>query len=285
VEKSRSVLLGTSPTAKVIVYIIMIILGIIFVVPFYWMLVQSTHTSKEILGAPPPLWFGVKFSVNYHSMMSIIPFWRNFLNSLFVAGTATVATLFFCSAAGFAFAMYDFPAKKYLFGLLLLTMMIPGIVLVVPWFILMTRFGWLNTFYALIVPGMVNAFGIFWMRQYISSNCPKELLEASRIDGCPEVTIFFRIFVPIIVPAYGALGILAFLAQWNNFFFPLIILQSKEMFTIPVALKALNSDPYKGMDFGVMMTGSTMAVTPVLIVFWIAAKQFISGMTAGAVKG
>ena len=279
-----SVMFGIKLRWRAAIHLLLAILGVLFFFPFYWMFVQSTHTSLEILRTPPPVFFGGSLAANYRAMMDVIPFWRNFANSLFVSAATTTLSLLFCSMGGYAFAMYSFPGKKALFNILLLTMMLPWIVSLIPWFIIMSRLGWVDRLAALIVPGAANAFGIFWMRQYIGSHVPKDLLHSARIDGCPEGLIFFRIFLPLLTPALGALGILNFLNSWNNFFFPMVVLQTKGKFTIPLALRYLNADPYKGMDFGVTMLGASMAVIPILVVFWAASRQFISGLTAGALK-
>jgi ABC-type glycerol-3-phosphate transport system permease component len=276
---------GSSQASALVAYASLVLLALLFFVPFYWMLIQSTHTSSEILAVPPPLLPGTAFGANYGALLHVIDFWRSFANSLFVSSTSTALSLLFCSMGGFAFAMYEFPGKRALFGVLLVTMMIPWIVSIIPWFVVMSRLGWVNRFQALIVPGSVSAFGIFWMRQYISAHAPAELLDAARIDGCAEALIFFRIFAPILTPAFGALGILTFLNNWNSFFYPLIVLQTREMLTVPLALRYLSSDPYRGMDFGVLMNGTVMAVAPVMIVFWSASKRFIAGLTSGALKG
>ena len=268
-----------------IIFTVLAVLGVVFFVPFYWMIVQATHTSKEILTLPPPLWFGDKAVLNYDGLMATIPFWRNYLNSVIISAGVVVLTLVICSMSGYAFALLRFPAKNVLFAILLMTMMIPWVVSLIPWYIIMANFGWIDTYQAIILPAGVNGFGVFWMRQYISAHVPADLLDSARIDGCPEATIFPRVVAPVITPAYGALAILAFVNSWNNFFYPLIILRSKEMFTLPVALNFLNGDPYRGMDFGVTMMGTSLAVLPVMIVFWFASRRFIEGLTAGAIKG
>jgi len=271
--------------STIILYTFLIALACATFFPFYWMIIQATHNSREILTFPPPLTMGDKIINNYQSLLESVPFWRAYLNSIIIASSITILSLFFCSIGGYAFAMYYFPGKKILFSLLLLTMMIPWVVSIIPWFIILSKMGWINTYQALIVPSAVYGFGIFWMRQYISSHSPKELLDAARIDGCSEFSIFFRIFFPIITPAYGILGLLTFLSQWNSYLLPSLILQSRNMFTIPVAIKYLSADPYKGMDFGVVMCGTTMAIGPVIVVFIFSAKQFMAGLTAGALKG
>ncbi len=271
--------------SRAVAFTALTIIGIVFFLPFYWMVIQATHTSKEILQLPPPLLFGDKGAGNYADLVDTIPFWRNFMNSVLVSSGTVVLTLLICSMTGYAFGMLRFPGKNVLFGILLLTMMVPWVVNLIPWYIIMARFRWLDSYQALIVPAAVNGFGVFWMRQYISAHIPADLIDSARIDGCPESMIFFRVVAPVITPAYGALAILAFVNSWNNFFYPLVILQTKEMFTLPVALEYLNGDPYKGMDFGVTMIGASLAVFPVMIAFWVASRQFIAGLTAGAVKG
>jgi len=186
---------------------------------------------------------------------------------------------------GYAFAMHDFPLKNLIFSVLLGTMMLPWLVNMVPWFIIVTRLHLRNNFLALILPSAVSSFGVFWMRQYIASTVPPALLDAARIDGCPEGTIFFRIVAPLLGPAYGALGIMNFLSSWNSFFYPMLVLTKKTTMTLPLAINMLSADPYKGMDYGVLMTATTLMLVPVLLVFWAASRRFISGLTAGAVKG
>lgn len=271
--------------ARLFFYILLAVLTVLFAFPFYWMIVQGSHTSKDIMNIPPPMTFGSSFAENYRVVLDVVPFWRNFVNSLLVASVATILSLLFCSMGGFAFAMYEFPGKRLIFALMMLTMMLPWIVSIIPWFVIVSRLRWVDKYAALIVPGAVNAFGIFWMRQYIEANSPRELLGAARIDGCPEGLILFRIYMPILTPALGSLGILNFLNHWNSFFYPMVVMQTKTMFTLPLALRYLSADPHKGMDYGVVMAAASLVVVPIIIVFWIASRQFISGLTAGAVKG
>lgn len=253
--------------------------------PFYWMFVQATQYPENMFRFPPPLWFGPNVFVNYHQVLEVIPFWRNLFNSAFIATVQTSLVLLFCTMGGYAFAMYEFPGKKTLFITMLATMMIPAIVQIVPWFMLMRWIGWVNDFRGLIIPGAVNAFGVFWMRQYIEGSVPKELLDAARIDGCPESLILFRVVFSLLKPALGALGIMTFMGSWNNFMQPLILLRDVNRYTLPVALTLLRGDPYRGTNYAVLMTGTSMAVLPVLIVFLFSAKRFIAGLTAGAIKG
>src|SRR5690606_4537005 len=223
---------------------------------------------------------------NYQNMLTVIPFWRNFANSVLVAGIHTVLALLFCSMGGFAFAMYRFPGRDRLFGLMLATMMIPWMAGIIPWFILISKWlHWINRYEALIIPGAASAFGIFWMRQYIQESIPAELLDAARIDGCHEFFIFFRVVAPLLAPAYAALGIMLFVGSWNAFMGPLLVIQEKTMYTLPVALALPRQDPQRGYDAGVLMLGTGMATLPMLIVFLMATRRFMAGLTIGAIKG
>ncbi len=270
---------------KTSILLVLSAISIIMLAPFLTMLVQATHSSKEILQTPPPFLPGVRLAENYANVMSVIPFWNNFLNSAILASCVTVLSLLFCSMGGYAFAIYEFPLKRQLFATLLFTMMLPGLVNLVPWFIIVTRLGWMDNFAAVIVPSSVSAFGIFWMRQYIASSVPTALVEAARIDGCQEGLIFFRVVAPLLGPAFGALGIMNFIGNWNSFFYPMLVLTRPSVMTVPLAINLLRGDPYRGLDYGTLMLASAMALTPVMLVFWAASRRFIAGMTAGAVKG
>jgi ABC-type glycerol-3-phosphate transport system permease component len=270
---------------KIGLYTLLIVGGLISAFPFYWMLILASHTMKSIIQYPPPFLPGSNLIVNYLNMMKVIPFWQNFMNSMVVSLSVTILTLLFCSLGGYAFAMYRFPGRRLLFGAMLGTMMVPSLVMLIPWFIIISRLNWVNDLKALIIPGAVSAFGIFWMRQYIATNIHSELLDAARVDGCSEVMIFFKVVAPLLKPAYGALGIMSFMGSWNSFFYPLLVLKKTESATLPLALQILRGDPYRGGDYGVLMFGTALAMLPILIAFWAASRQFISGLTAGAIKG
>jgi ABC-type glycerol-3-phosphate transport system permease component len=274
-----------SPIKSMVLYILLIISGLFMLLPFYWMFVLSTHSTSEIFSFPPPMLFGRYAVDNYLNLLAATPFFLNLWNSIFVASIHTLLVLLFCSMGGYAFAMYEFPGKKYLFAAVLATLMIPWMTGIVPWFMLMKTLGWVDSFKALIIPGVANAFGIFWMRQYISSNIPKELQDSARIDGCPEFLVFFRVILPLLKPATSALGIMTFIHSWNNFMVPLLVIKDENKLTLPIALNRIYGDPARGFDLGVMMMGTSLAVLPLLVVFIFAAKKFMDGMTAGAVKG
>ena len=267
---------------KISLYIVLGLIALIMLLPFFMMFVMATHTTSEIFSFPPAMWFGGSLSENLANMNLLVDFPKSFLNSCIVTGLNTILVLLFCSVGGYAFAVYDFPGRKALFAVLLATMMVPWTAGIIPWFLMMSKLGWLNTFQALIIPSCANAFGIFWMRQYCQNNVPVSLTEAARIDGCSEWTIFFRVVAPILKPAYASLGIMQFVNVWNDFMQPLMILRERAKLTLPLMLKTMVGD--RGTDYGALMLASTCAVLPLLIAFLCASKFFMSGLTAGAVK-
>ena len=272
-----------APKGKTIVlYFVLLLIAGITIFPFYDMFVMSTHTTKEIFSFPPFLSFGSNLAENFKNMNLSVDFIRAFRNSLIITCSYVVLVLLFCSMGGYAFAVYNFPGRDVLFAILLGTMMIPATAGIIPWYIMMSKFHWVDTFRALIIPNCANAFGIYWMRQYCKNNVPTSLVEAARIDGCSEWTIFFRIVAPILLPAYASLGIMNFVNVWNDFMQPMMILKNPKLQTLPLMLRTMVSD--RGTDYGAMMLASTCAVLPLLVVFLCASKYFMDGLTAGAVK-
>ncbi|HML37916.1 MAG TPA: carbohydrate ABC transporter permease, partial [Bacillota bacterium] len=206
---------------------------------------------------------------------------RVVFNSVFISVVYTLLTLVLDSLAGYALAKFHFKGRNLIFALIMGTMMIPAQVLYIPQFTMMTSIGWANKYRAVIIPALANAFGIFLMRQNMMS-FPTSLIESARIDGFNEFSIFFRIVLPNMKPALGALGIYNFMSQWGNFMWPLIILSTEDMYTLPVALASLNGLMYK--DYGMMMLGASIATIPVIVMFLSFQKQFISGLMGGAIK-
>jgi multiple sugar transport system permease protein len=285
-SRGRSHSQGSQLLWRILFYGILLLGAFLSAFPFYWMLVLGTQSTIQIFQWPPMFLPGSHLVSNYQTMMTIIPFWRNLFNSAFVAVTHTALVLLLSSMAGYAFAMYRFPGRDWLFAFMLATLMIPWMAGIVPWFILISKWlHWINRYEALIIPGAASALGIFWMRQYIQGTIPSELLDAARIDGCPEFLVFFRVVAPLLAPAYGALGIMTFMGNWNAFLQPLLVMQEKTMYTLPVALALLRQDPQRGFDAGALMLGTSMAVLPILVIFLLAARQFMAGLTMGALKG
>lgn len=271
------------PLSRVGAYLLIALGAVLTIAPFYFMFVFATHTRDQIFQLPPPLWFGNNLEENYRNLMERTPFWRNLWNSLYLAVLTTATTMFFCTLAGFAFAMYEFKGRDLLFGLLLATMLIPGTLNIVPFALIMQGLGWIDQPRALWVPGMASAFGIFLMRQYIGSAIPRELVEAARIDGATEFGIFRRIILPLTGPASATLGLVTFVQSWNSFLGPLIIFRSSETYTAPLAIRTLQG--IANTDWGALMCGVALTVVPLLIIFALASRQLIEGLTAGATKG
>lgn len=256
--------------------------GLIMLMPFYFMFVFATHTRADIFTLPPPLWFGRDFFTNLALLNSKIPFWRSLGWSLYVAVMSTVLTLFFCSMAGYAFALMNFRFKNLIFAVVLGTMLVPSFMSMIPTFMVMDLLGWIDEHRALYLPTAANAFGIFLMRQFAMTAVPPELIEAARIDGCSEFGIYWRIVLPLLKPALGTLGLITFISSWNNFMGPLIVMRSAENYTLPLALRTLQSPV--NTEWGALMAGSAIATLPLIILFILSSKQLIAGLTAGAVK-
>ncbi|WP_439113038.1 carbohydrate ABC transporter permease [Hydrogenophaga sp.] len=256
--------------------------ALIMLAPFYFMFVFATHSRTEIFSLPPPMFFGDDFFNNLQILTDRIPFWRNLGWSLYVALASTALTLLFCSMAGYAFALFNFPWKNALFALVMATMLLPSFMNMIPTFMIMDLLGWIDQPRALYLPGAASAFGIFLMRQFVSTSIPRDLIEAARMDGCSELGIYARIVVPLLKPAMGTLGLITFIASWNNFIGPLIVMRSPEMYTLPLALRSLQSPV--NTEWGALMAGSAIATIPLIVLFMISSRQLISGLTAGAVK-
>jgi multiple sugar transport system permease protein len=266
------------------VYTLLALAALATIAPFYWEFVLSTHTTSEISSTPPPFWIGGALLQNYHTLVEYAPFfWRSMLNSGVIAVGSTVVTIFFSALSGYAFARYQFPLKEQLFWVLLLTMLIPGQLGLIPWYIEMTRIGWTNSFLPFIVPAIGNAFGTFWMRQYITSAVPVELFDAAQIDGCGEFGVFWRIVLPLAAPAAGALAITSFIGGWNSFLGPLTLMSDPSMYTYPVALANLKG--VHGTDTGALLVGSSIATVPMLLITIFGSRRIIDGLTSGALSG
>jgi multiple sugar transport system permease protein len=256
--------------------------ALIMLAPFYFMFVFATHSRTEIFALPPPMFFGDDFLRNLGILTTKLPFWRNLGWSLYVALASTALTLLFCSMGGYAFAMFEFRYKKALFGLVMGTMLLPSFMNMIPTFMIMDVLGWIDQPRALYIPGAASAFGIFLMRQFVASSIPRDLIEAARMDGCRELRIYWSIVLPLLSPALGTLGLITFIASWNNFIGPLIVMRSPEMYTLPLALRSLQSPV--DTEWGALMTGSAIATVPLLVLFVLSSRQLISGLTTGAVK-
>ena len=270
---------------KCLTYFLLTLWALIVLFPFYWMILSSVKSTAAYNAEFTPSFFTLHPTLeNYLAAFQSKdePLGRYLLNTLIFTVITTGAMMLVIIPAAFAFSRLQFRGKNLLFAILLGTMMIPATASMIPWFIMMSKFGWINDYKALIIPSCANAFGIFWMRQYCQNNVPKALMEAARIDGCSEWTIFFHVIAPILKPAYASLGIMNFVNQWNEFTQALLILRKEKYYTLPLLLRSMVSD--RGNDYGAIMLASTCAVLPLLIAFLSASKFFMDGLTAGAVK-
>jgi lactose/L-arabinose transport system permease protein len=253
----------------------------VVLVPFYWLIVASTHSTAEVFNDPPPLLPGGHLLDNLANLERSIGFSRAVLNSVLIATIYTVLSGAVCALAGYGFAKYDFRGKEFLFGLLMLGLVIPNQVTLVPLFKMMLALDWLNTYQAIILPNLALPFGIFLMRQSMAA-LPDELLSAGRVDGCGELRLFVRVVLPPMRPALAALGIYLFLYQWNDFVWPLIALRTQDAYTIPLAIASLQGATET--DYGQILAGTAVAAIPMALLFLLLQRHFVSGLLAGAVK-
>jgi multiple sugar transport system permease protein len=276
----------------IFIYIFLSIFAIFFLMPFYYSVVASFMPVSDLYHLPLYLFpphptlanFTSLFTGTYPVELGTIKLtiFGALFNSTFIGVTYAVGAVFFCTLGGFAFAKYRFRGRDGLFALLLATLMVPASLGLIPGFIIMARLGWVNTWLPLIVPGMANAFGIFWMRQYMSS-VPDELIDAAHIDGAGEFGTFWRIVLPIVSPALSALAIYMFLNSWNSLLAPLIYIKSELLFTTPVFLMILSGTAqYRPVHL--VITASVITIVPIVIVFIAMQRQFVAGITMGAIK-
>lgn len=243
---------------------------------------MASVTTQDILAYPPRLVPGTQLLHNMREVIDRIDFFTSLFNTVVVATVGTLLVLFFDSLAAFAFAKYEFPGKRILFGILMATYMIPSQLALVPQFVTMAEFGWAGTLKALIIPGAANAFGIFWMRQYAQNSLPDELLDAGRIDGAGFFRLYAQVALPLFRPALAFLGIFTFISLWNDYIWPLVVMVNPDKVTLQVALANLNIA--YNTDYAVVMAGALMSVLPLIVVFLIGARQFLRDLAAGATK-
>lgn len=268
-------------STKIWMYSLLIVGVILSIAPFYWMIVGSTHPSGEIFRVPPKLLPGGFLAKNFQTLSESLGIAKIFWNSLFIAIVYTFVSTLISAMAGYAFAKYRFKGKNIFFFVILCSLMIPFQVTLIPLFEMMVAFDWLNTYQAIILPSLAAPFAIYLMRQNMQA-VPTSIIEASRVDGAGELKIFFSVILPVTRPALAAVAIFQFMAQWNSLLWPLITLNSREMFTLPVALSSLIG--MARIDYGQLMLGTTLSTIPIMIFFLLLQKHFISGILGGSVK-
>ena len=252
--------------------------------PLYWMFVIATSTDEAVSAIPPTVLPGGELVTNLREVFTLqeVYFAASLINSVIVAGVVTASTLFFCSLAGFAFAKLRFRARNALMVVVILTLTVPNQLGVVALYILMGKLGWNGTLLAVIAPGLVSAFGVFYMRQFIAHAVPDELVESARIDGAMTMRVYWSIVLPAIRPALAVLGLLTFVMAWNDFQWPLITLNGTDFPTSMVALSDLASGNY--VIYRRVLAGAFMATVPLIVLLLIGGRQIVRGIMEGAVK-
>lgn len=254
----------------------------LMVVPFLWMVLSSVKPEGEVMSVPPTWWPETVTTDNYEALFTRLDFPTYFLNSILVAVAVTAGNVMFGSMLGYALAKLAFPGKRLVFGLVLFTLMIPGVVTFVPLFVLTTNLGLTNTLPGMFLPFLAAPFGVFLMRQFILG-LPDELIHAARVDGAGELRIFFSVIMPLCGPAMATLGILTFLGSWNNFLWPLVVAQTEDKYTLPVAL-ALYSVGQNATQYGLLLAGAVVVVIPVVAVFLALQRHIMQGIAMTGIK-
>lgn len=265
-----------------ITYVVLSFFACIWIFPFFWMILGSLKTQREIMRIPPTFLPQNPTFSNFTRWFTELDFGTFFINSAIVAVVTTLGNLVFCSMVGYALAKIDFAGKNLLFGLVMITLMVPSVATFVPLFVIITNMHMLNTYMSLILPFLTQPLGVFLMRQFMMG-IPDALLEAGRIDGAGELRIFFQIVLPQCKPPMATLAVLTFLSSWNNFLWPLVAAQSNKMYTLPVAL-SLYSTGQQATDYSILLAGAVLVVTPILLLFIFLQKYFIQGVTMSGIK-
>lgn len=258
--------------------------GLLMVAPFVWMLLTSLKTLPQLLTDPLSLLPAPATTQNYVDAWTALPFGRAYVNSIYIAVLVVAGTLLTASMAGYAFARIPFRGARVLFVVFLATQMIPKQVTLIPFYLLMARLGWVDSHLALIVPAaLANPFAVFLVRQFVLS-IPRELSEAATLDGAGQVRTFFSVILPNLRPGLGALSIIVVLDTWNNFLFPLVLLNSRELFTVPLLLSTFQGQ-FGAVNYGLVMAASAVSTIPMLIAFLLGQRRIIASMAASGLGG
>ncbi|MDT5028908.1 MAG: cellobiose transport system permease protein [Micromonosporaceae bacterium] len=266
-----------------LVYLTLLAVLFFSLFPLYFSFVVASQDNSALGKVPPPLIPGANLVDNVRRVFETVPFGLALLNSLLAASVITASVVLFSTLAGFAFARLRFRGKNVFLLLVVATMMVPTQLGIIPLYILMINLEWTDTLQAIIVPFLVQAFGVFFMTQYLSEALPNELIEAARADGCSTHRIFWHVVLPVARPAAGVLGMLTFLTAWNDYLWPLVVLSSPDTQTVQVALSSLRAGYVQ--DYSLSLTGTLLATVPLILVFGLLSKQIIGGIMQGAVKG
>jgi cellobiose transport system permease protein len=263
-------------------YIVLAVVAVVSVFPFYWTIVAASTSNADIARVPPPLLPGGNLVHNVHEALTQVNMAKALVNSTIVAGSIALGTVLCCTLAGFAFAKLRFRGRNLLLLVTIGTMMVPPQLGIIPLFMLIARLHWVNQLQSVILPTLVSAFGVFFMRQYLVEALPTELLEAGRVDGASTFRIFWRIVLPIARPAMAVLGMLTFMQAWNDFFWPIIALTAENP-TVQVALLGLGQGYVP--DHAIILAGALVSTLPLVVVFLLLGRQIVGGIMQGALKG
>jgi arabinosaccharide transport system permease protein len=265
--------------------LLFILVSFIQLFPFFVMLLSGFRNASDLFKD------GLNLNMNPHNLTfknyidlftNERSYFRWYLNSMLITFFTTISSVFFSSLAGYALAIYKFKGKNLIFGLVIFLLLIPVDILMLPLYKIMIFLHVVNTYWGVILPFAVTPFVVFFFRQY-ALGLPKAILDSARIDGCTEFGCYFRIMAPMMLPAFGAMGIIQAMNSWNNFLWPLIVLRTPDKLTLPIGLASLIS-PY-GNNYGMLLTGSTLAVIPIIVVFLLFQRYFVAGIALGGVKG
>lgn len=266
--------------AQVILAIILLIGGVFMIFPFVWMVASSLKNAQDIytLSLIPPN----PTLDNYTTVLQETSYVRWFINSIVIASITTLSVAFFDSLAGYTLAKFKFPGATIIFLLILSTLMVPTEMLVIPWYVMSIELSWTDSYWGVMFPGVMSAFGVFLMRQFFMG-VPNDLIDAARLDGFSEFRIFWNIALPLVRPAVAALCIFTFLGNWNAYIWPLIVIRSEEMRTLPVGIAFFSSE--SGSAFHLIMAAASLATIPVIIIFLIFQRHIIKGIALAGLKG
>jgi multiple sugar transport system permease protein len=266
---------------RTVIYLVLTAFGVIMVLPFYWMIVSSLHTPQNLVAYPPKWWPSPAVLVHYHTALAKAPFLLYYRNSMIVAVISVGLSLLLGLFAGYSFAIYEFPLKGFFFILILATLMVPIQVTSVSLYILMAKFKWIDTFPGILAPDLASAFGMFLIPQGIKST-PMDLIQAARIDGAGEIRIVLTIIAPLVKSVIATAGLILFIESWNDFLWPVIIINSEWLRTIPVGV-AFFRDPYD-INFGPLMAAASIATVPMIVAYLFVQRYIIQGIASTGIK-
>ncbi|MBE5984387.1 MAG: carbohydrate ABC transporter permease [Paenibacillaceae bacterium] len=271
-------------TVSFLIHMILIIISFLCIMPILWMCLISLKPSSETMSGIHSIWVSDPTFENYRRLFETIPVLQNAFNSIFTTIMGTVTSLFFCSLAGFAFAKYKFPGRDFLFYFVIATMLVPPETGAVPLFVIMKKLNLINSLWSLVIPRIATAVGIFYMHQYIC-DVPDELVEAAKIDGCKDFMIFIKIILPVIKPALASWAAVTLIARWNDFFWPVLYLRKQVKYTLMVTISLLPVSEGLSTPWPVILSGTTLVIIPIVVLYLLLQTLQKAGAMAGAVKG